>query len=72
MNLPPRCIGDWETFKKLFLEQFKTFINLAVLHQQFISIKRDLAKIVSCFNNHFHMAYHKLEMPYTIPVEATI
>ena len=37
MNLPPGCIGDWETFKKLFLEQFKTFINPAMLHQQFIA-----------------------------------
>lgn len=26
--------------------------------------------MVSCFNHHFHMAYHKLEMPYTIPIEA--
>ena len=37
-------------------------------HQQFISIKRDLAEIVSRFSHFFHMAYRKLEMPYTIPV----
>jgi hypothetical protein len=71
-NLPPRCVKDWDTFQKLFLEQFKTFINLVVIHHQFISIKRDLVEIVSRFNHHFHMAYCKLEMPYTIPVEATI
>ena len=72
MNLPPRGIGDWETLERLFLEQFKTFINPTVLHQQFISIKRDLAETVSRFNHRFHMAYRKLETPYSIPVEATI
>jgi len=59
-------------FKKLFLEQFKTFIDLTMIHQQFISIKRDPIEIVSCFNHHFHMAYHRLESPYTIPVEVAI
>ena len=43
-----------------------------MIHQQFISIKRDPTKIVPCFNHHFHVAYHKLEMPYTIPVEVAI
>ena len=43
-----------------------------MLHQQFISIKRDPTETVSCFNQHFHMAYYKLEMPYTIIVEAFI
>ena len=43
-----------------------------MIHQQFISIKRGLAEIVSHFNHHFYMAYRKLEMPYIIPIEATI
>ena len=72
INFPPRCIGDWDTFKKLFLEQFKTFINSIVIHQQFISIKRDPTEIVSCFNHYFYMAYRKLETQYTILVGASI
>ena len=28
--------------------------------------------MISRFNHRFHMAYHKLEMPYTIPVEVAI
>ena len=43
-----------------------------MIHQQFISIKRDPTEIVSCFNHHFHIAYHKLEMPYTIPFGSAI
>ena len=43
-----------------------------MIHQQFISIKRDPTKIVSRFNHRFHMAYHKLEIPYTIPIGASI
>ena len=72
VNLPPGCIRDWENFDKSFLEQFKTFVNLAVIHQQFISIKRDPTKTILHFNYRFHMAYHKLESPYTILVEAAI
>ncbi len=72
VNLPLGCIGDWDIFKKSFLEQFKTFINPAVIHQQFISIKRDLVETVSRFNHRFHMAYCKLETLYTILVEVPI
>ena len=32
----------------------------------------DSTKIFSCFNHHFHMAYRMLEIPYTIPIGATI
>ena len=43
-----------------------------MLHQQFISIKRDPTETVLRFNHRFHMAYRKLETPYSILVEATI
>ena len=72
VNFLQRCIEDWDTFEKLFLKQFKTFLNPAMLHQQFMSIKKDPAQIISCFNHCFYMAYHKLQSPYNIPVEATI
>lgn len=72
INLPPGCIRDWETFEKLFLEHFKTFINPGVIHQQFISIKRDPTETILHFNHRFHMTYHRLESPYLIPVEAAI
>ena len=72
VNLPPGCIGNWDTFERLFLEQFKTFINPAVIHQQFISIKRDPTETISRFNHRFHMAYRRLESPYTLPVEAAV
>jgi hypothetical protein len=72
MNFLLGYIQNWAAFEKLFLEKFKFFVNLVVIHHQFISIKRDLMETISHFNHHFNMAYHKLETPYTIPVEAAI
>ena len=43
-----------------------------MLHQQFMSIKKDPTETISCFNHFFYMAYHKFQSPYNIPVEASI
>lgn len=70
--MSPGSIPIWETFEKLFLNQFKIFINLVMIHHQLVSIKRDLAETISHFNHHFLMEYCKLETPYTIIVGSAI
>lgn len=72
VNLPSTCIKDLESFKNMFLDQFKAFMNLTILHHQFISIKRDLQETISRFNHFFHMMYQRMESPYTIPLEVVI
>ena len=57
VHLPPTCITNWASFDSLFLEKFKTFINPALLHHQFMTMKKDPNETISRYNHKFHMAY---------------
>lgn len=72
LNMPPACITDWASFESRFLDQFKAFIDLAVAYNQFVAIKRGPQKIISRYNHRFHMAYQKMESPYTLLLPTTI
>ena len=63
LNLPPTSIRDWNSFRGKLLEKFNMYIDLAILHHQFISMKRDPQESISQFNHHFDRMYQRTEFP---------
>ena len=72
LNIPLASIRDWKSFERIFLEQFKIYIDPTLLHHQFISIKRDPHKTISQFNHHFYRMYRIMKFPYIVPQEDVI
>ena len=60
------------SFESLFLEQFKTFINPALLHHQFMIMKKDPNETISRFNHRFHMAYRRMDSPFIVTLPTVI
>ena len=72
LNLPLTSIRDWNSFERIFLEQFKIYVDPTFLYHQFISIKKDPHETISQFNHRFYRMYQRMEFPYIVPQEAAI
>ena len=72
LNLPPASIRDWNSFERIFLEQFKIYVDPTFLYHHLISIKRDPHETISQFNHRFYRMSQRMEFPYIIPQEAII
>ena len=72
IHLPLACITDWASFEGLFLEQFKAYINLALLHYQFMTMRKYLGETIFWYNHRFHMAYRRMESMFTLMLPVAI
>lgn len=71
INLPVRSITSWDLLMNAFLQKYKISISPSELYRQFMSVRREIDKLISSFNDWFHQAYTMLHAPYVLNDAAT-